>query len=90
MCNIERVSAGFWLISGKHKQRFYRSGEISLNYALRNPKQASILRAKRFRDILHELGEMLLKQVESGKIHSIDQNNPVKHDLEPDWSIRWY
>ncbi len=86
----KKTTIGFWLISGDHKQHFCCTKEISLGYSLKTPHQASLLRAEQFRDALNFLGDLLLTQVISGKILSIEEGKFVKHKLEPDWSIKWY
>ena len=86
----KKTTIGFWLISGAHKQHFCCTKEISLGYSLKTPHQASLVRAEQFRDVLNSLGDLLLTQVRSGKIHSIEGGKLVKHRLEPDWSIKWY
>ena len=86
----KKTTVGFWLISGAHKQHFCCTKELSERFSLKSPHEASLRRGQQFRDALNFLGALLLNQVSSGKILSIEEGKFVKHKLEPDWSIKWY
>ncbi len=82
---INVLNVSFGLVSGNNKQRFKATRGIR-SYAP-SLKEFSINKAKMVKEALDEIGGMLLKQVESGKIAVIEDKGLVLYDLSYDWTI---
>ncbi len=84
--NADKVDIRLVLYSGKYRGIFQVKKELPMGEMLRHP-DCPIKCAEIFRDALIEMGDLVLRQVKSGKIVSWDEETGkmVEHELATNW-----